>query len=278
MRVVRKEFTFPARKAKFGIVPIGDSHLGNVGFDKKKFQEVVDWVKDDPSIYWIGTGDYIDCINPADKRFDPESVGPEYTIKDLSRLIPQQIDDLARLLDPIKKKCLCLVVGNHEEHIRLKFNFDIGYELSKRFNAPLLGYDGWLQLLLKRNVNRSNGDHRGLPSVTYNIYISHGFGGGRSTGPKINRLEEVATYMDADLIILGHGHKRIVAPPILKICLDRNGNVRTRKQIAVMAGSFLKGYVEGSTTYVEKQGYHPSDLGTIKIDLDTDKVDIHCEL
>lgn len=254
---------------------IGDTHLGSVGFDEKKLIETVDEIKKTPRTYWIGTGDYCECINPSDKRFDPYSVDPSYNIKSLSRLITTQIEDISAILRPIKNKCIAFVVGNHEETIRLKYNYDVGYQLQKELSAPCLGYDGWVQL---KFVQKTPGLKSRPHSSTYNIYVTHGHCGAGKSGGKVNKLEDVATFMDADIILMGHGHKKVIAPPVLKLGLDQAGNLTTRKQIAVMCGSFLKSYVENATTYGEKKGYSPCDLGTVKLTLKPDIKDVHASL
>jgi hypothetical protein len=168
-----------------------------------------------------------------------------------------------------------LVVGNHEETIRLKYNNDIGYQLSKELEAPCLGYDGWVRL----QFSRKSPEQRSRTSNTiYHIYITHGHCGAGKSGAKVNKLEDIATFMDADIILMGHGHKKVIAPPVLKLGLDKEGNLTTRKQIAVMCGSFLRSYVENATTYGEKKGYSPCDLGVVKIMFKPDIKDCHASL
>jgi hypothetical protein len=112
----------------------------------------------------------------------------------------------------------------------------------------------------------------------YHIYVTHGHCGSGKSGAKVNRLEDIAHFMDADLIMMGHGHKKVIAPPVLKICLDDRGNVGHRKQISIMTGSYLRTYVENATTYGEKAGYAPCDLGTVHVTLKPYVKDIHAEL
>ncbi len=45
-----------------------------------------------------------------------------------------------------------------------------------------------------------------------------------------------------------------------------------------MTGSFLKGYVEDSSSYVERQGYMPNDIGVVKIMIKPYHDDIHASL
>ena len=166
-------------------------------------------------------------------------------------------------------------MGNHEEKIRLNYNTDIGFQLQKEFGAPCLGYDGWVRLnFIRKSPNAKAHD----TSTIYNIYVTHGHCGAGKSGGKVNKLEDIATFMDADIILMGHGHKKVIAPPILKLGLNKEGRLVTRKQVAVMCGSFLRSYVENATSYAEKRGYNPCDLGVVKIMLKPDIHDVHASL
>jgi hypothetical protein len=270
MRVITKRISYPSRSDQFNVVGIGDMHLGSIGFDEKHLLEIVEWIRNSRNTYWIGMGDYCECINPTDKRFDPYSVNQSYNIRSLSKLITTQVEDATAILRPIKKKCLGLVTGNHEETVRLKFNNDIGYFIAKELEVENLGFDGWIRLCF----DRAKTGHR----TCYKIYVTHGHCGAGKSGAKVNKLEDIAGFMDADIIMMGHGHKKVVAPPVLKIGLDDRGCVTSRKQIAVMTGSFLRTYVEEATTYGEKACYSPCDLGVVKITLRPSTKDIHASI
>jgi hypothetical protein len=270
VRVITKNIAYNSKSDKFNIIGLGDTHLGSIGFDEKHLIETVNWIKQTPRTYWIGMGDFCECINPTDKRFDPYSISSAYNIRSLSRLISVQIEDITALLKPIKSKCLGLVTGNHEETVRLKFNNDIGYQLASNLGVENLGYDGWIRLCFQRAKSEQR--------TCYKIYVTHGHCGAGSSGGKVTKLEELAGFMDADILMMGHGHKKVIAPPVLKIGLDSQGNVTSTKQIAIMTGSFLRTYVEDATTYGEKAGYKPCDLGVVKIMLKPDIKDVHASI
>ena len=89
---------------------------------------------------------------------------------------------------------------------------------------------------------------------------------------------EGSVEISADLIMLAHEHKKIVAPPVIKLGLNDSGNLIQKKTYCVMIGSFLRGYVTGSTTYVEKKGYPPSDLGITRVYVNPKTKDIHAQV
>ena len=54
--------------------PLGDIHVGHVGFDKERYLERVRAIARDPDRYTLFMGDQLDAINIYDKRFQPNSV------------------------------------------------------------------------------------------------------------------------------------------------------------------------------------------------------------
>lgn len=275
MEIIKCTIDYPSRSEHFNIIPLGDIHIGNIGCDIPKLKEEIDYIKGKKNTYWLGMGDYIEAIQIDDPRFDELSIDPFYKIRDISQLITQQMQDIVRLFSPIRHKCLGLLSGNHEETVRLKYKRYIMYEIAERLGLidKLLGYDGWIQLTFRREKPKAK-----LSFTTYNIYATHGFGAARKSGAKINRLEDVAHFMDAEIICLAHEHKKIIAPPLLRLGLSQQATLIQKKQLAVMTGSFLKGYIQHGQTYVEKKGYAPADLGVVKIILKPDIKDIHASL
>jgi hypothetical protein len=51
--------------------------------------------------------------------------------------------------------------------------------------------------------SEKDGHHR---KACYTVYVSHGSGGGRKEGGKIQRLVDLSTIVDADVYICGHTH------------------------------------------------------------------------
>ena len=115
MEIVTREFNVqPGQRLNFYF--LGDIHEGNVNHAEGEFRKAVNIIKDDPDGYWIGMGDYIEAITLDDKkRFNPITIAKKYGLSDLKDLPYKQMEVVYRKLEPIQDKCLCLVVGNHEE-------------------------------------------------------------------------------------------------------------------------------------------------------------------
>lgn len=256
--ILQRKIPYQSRSEKFKIIPIGDIHRGNVGCDEAKLRKTLQYIQDTPNAYWIGMGDYAECIQVDDKRFDEKSIDPNYRIAGISNLITTQMHDVVSDFMPIKDKCLGLLSGNHEETMRLRYKRDIMYEIGERLDMfdKLMGYSGFIRLRFERQAGTV---------TTFTIFACHGFGAARKSGAKVNRLEDVAHAFNADIILVGHEHEKIVAPPVLRLGLTQEGKLIEEEQYAIMTGSFLKGYVEKATTYIEKKMYPPTDLGIVEI-------------
>jgi len=262
LNIFKRTIDHTSRSDVFKIIPIGDSHIGNIGFYRERLIEDVKRIAEDDNAYTVLMGDICESITIADKRFDPRSIDKRYHVTDLSHLIRRQLEDAVDYLAPLKGKVLGVLAGNHEEKIRLTAYYDVSLELARELNAPYLGYDGFIRLnFIRRTPNSTKQNSRCVETI--DIYANHGHGGGRRNGSKVNVLDDASNIFDCDIVYMGHGHKKIIAPPMVRLGLDKNCNLVQKKKYSVMTGSFLKGYVEDATTYVEKQLYTPADLGTV---------------
>ena len=267
MEVNRRRIDYKSQLDEFYVVPIGDCHLGNKGCELSRLKEMVQWIKDKPNCYWLGMGDYIDCINYTDKRFDPDTIEKKY-LGELSNCVPMQIDDFINIVRPIADKCLGFHRGNHEEKIRLQYHYDVMYELWKEFQKPLLE-DSCVTVLDFHLPNEQ------VHSIK--IFSMHGCCGGRKGGSKINWLEDLIAYMEADIYLIAHSHIK-ESEIKTQLYVDRAGRVQQRKKVLGVTGSFLRGYVQGCSSYIEKAMLPPTDLGVIRLSIRPFSRDIHVSI
>lgn len=73
---------------------------------------------------------------------------------------------------------------------------------------------------------------------------------------------------EADLYVVGHGHKKVSHKASRLSCPTR-GKMKliAEKKIGAMTGSYLKAYKEGSASYGESKLYPPADQGMIKFSI-----------
>ncbi len=254
----------------FKIIPLGDIHEGNAGCAVDKLKHYVSMIKDSENTFWIGIGDYIDAINYSDPRFDIKTVASKYVGKgDIDKLVQMQIDTIAEIFDPIKDKCLGLHRGNHEEAIRRHYHYDVLYELWKKLKVKQLEDVAITRLAFKNK--RANW------TSAFDIFSTHGFGGGRKMGGKINKLEDIMLSFESDIYLMGHLHTKSIINKNIPY-VDKGGNLMAKKKVGAITGSFLKGYVLGASSYVEKALYPASDMGTVEISVNPMSHDIQIKL
>lgn len=159
---------------------IGDSHIGNLGFQEQPFKHAL---KGRTPI--ILMGDIIEGILPSDVRYDVDN----------SLTTQQQYEKAKQLLKGANVKMI--LSGNHEEKLRKKTGMDIIDMLAKHFGWYYPGHSGFVKI---------NGKI---------IYATHGTGGGMYTGSWMSKIERLSMARDADIFASGHSH-RIFAVPAIK--------------------------------------------------------------
>jgi predicted phosphodiesterase len=268
----------------FTLIGLGDIHEGNAGCDLDALQKVVDKIKQNDSYYWVGMGDYVEAINFTDKRFDIRQVAKKYRNESIERICQEQIETMSEIFYPIRKKCVGLLRGNHEETVRQSYHYDVLYDMWKHLNDIKVGIRGKsktatenldaypnpvVKLLYDAAVVRlsfiSKKEKKSTWKNSFDIFVTHSNIAGRSAGGKVNRLEKLlADWHTCDVVMVGHGHDMPV-DPTAALSFNRYGKFISRKRRGVMTGTFLKVYTLGGTGYAEKAGYSPSEIGTPSI-------------
>ena len=75
--------------------------------------------------------------------------------------------------------------------------------------------------------------------VNYTVYVTHGVGGGRSAGDKVNSLLRLSEIVVADIYIQGHQHDPVVKPKVVNEWNNKNNGIVERHQMFVVTGSCL---------------------------------------
>jgi hypothetical protein len=240
---------FIDKQEQIEIIPIGDIHYGSPNCNVKLLKGILDYIKETPSCYIIGMGDYIDSILPKDKRFDPTN---EF------KVIDEYVEDMKALFSPVKDRFLCLLTGNHEYHLHTDGFGDVSLRLSKELGVAYGGFSCFLRLETKQKpVKRIVG------------YLHHGWFSGRQRGSKINNLENMMRDYDADFYLAGHSHDLFATRRV------RIGFEGAKKIVFANTGSFLETATWNTCGYGERAGYPPQKLGVVKIKWYPDKNDLH---
>ena len=174
-----------------------DLHIGDAECDTDAIKQRIETVRSTPNAYCVLNGDIIDNASRS-------SIGD---IETRQYNIMEQLNIAVDLFEPIKDKILCIVTGNHEYRAMKKEGIDLTQVL-----ATALGcadkYSPDCCLLSISHGHLGNGApcrHPERPKIT-TVFCTHGSGGGRKAGGKVNNMMQMAETVDADLYIHSHTH------------------------------------------------------------------------
>ena len=214
-------------------------------------------VKEDPFALWIGMGDYCEFITPKDKRFDGKAISEWVNKGDIAQ---SQEDKIVEWLDPIKKKCIGLLTGNHEESMRLQYNSEVHKHICKRLEVEDLGYSCFYLLKFSRLGNGA--------VTTYKCHFEHGSGGAQTEGGLTMRLAKSIGAFSGNIYALGHLHAmKVDSIPLLDI--NEHLEVKSSPRVGAITGCWFRAYFdnEGFPSYAELKGLKPTNIGCPYFDL-----------
>ena len=254
-----KPFVVKAKMDKrYRLWVVGDLHLYNRSCIEEEIDAMVKEIKEDPYALWIGVGDYADCISFDDPRFHPNEIAVDKRSAYFDGFAEEIVADVCEKFEPIKKKCLGLLEGNHEHKFDQKsqknFHSALVADICETLKVRFLGYSGVFDLVFQQ----------GKKKEVFKIYAHHGAGGSTTTGGKINKLKKMMIEVfDADIYCMGHCHEQMDLPMVY--LHQKDGKICERKKMGVITGSYLATYRAGSTSYGEIAMYSPVSIGSIAV-------------
>ena len=238
----------------FTLYPLGDIHLGSANCDKHLFWDTLAEIRANPDARWIGMGDYCEWITPKDKRWEAGGIDEMIVnLASLDRIGDVYVEKIADMLKPIMDKCWGMGDGNHEQ----RFN-EQGTNLTTRIIQAAGGagslYLGWESLT--RVVFKLNG-----ANLPIRISCAHGWQGGRMDGAKVDAMEKLLAWIDADIYLRGHSHSKFVVP-VTRLRTNQSFTKMVADRCYVAhTGSFLRTYQQDAIGYGERAEYPPTTLG-----------------
>ena len=177
--------------------PMADLHIGDSCSDYKLIMERIEHIKNTPNAYCILDGDLMDTAIAS-------SIGDTYG----ANLQPmEQLKQCVKIFEPIKDKVLAVLPGNHENRVYRADGIDLTALLCTQLGIADR-YSDTTAVLFIRFGKKGQG-HKERPQL-YTCYVTHGAGGGRKEGGKVNRLADLACIVDADIYVHGHTHLPLV--------------------------------------------------------------------
>lgn len=282
MKVTRKDI-----KAGIGervhIIFLGDNHEGAKNHAKKEFQQAIKKIiniRRKEKVIIIFMGDYIDCINHKDPRFNPSEIADKYEIKDLANLPNVQMSTFMDDVKPLMDSAVAWLYGNHEEsYVRHNGTNPMEkiksyYEYKLDQDAPILGSNGVVELGIN---NEPNNDKRDRPHFVFQIWVDHGVGGGGyREGYPINKVHDIFRWVEADIHCIGHLHQ--MANDVAKIDIVEYGKKTQKTKLFGVTGCFLHKSKQGSRGYYEGKPGKNSLIGFLEAIITVGKNKRDCKL
>lgn len=194
MKIIKIDL--PAEHKDIELHPLGDLHLGDEMSNWAHIQKMLKHIEETPNAYCILGGDLMDTAIAS-------SVGDTYG----ANLSPmEQLRQCVMLFEPLAKKgkILCILHGNHENRIYKSDGIDITALMADQLGLRDRYSPTTALLFVRFGKSSAQGMHG--RKVAYCIYATHGSGGGRKEGGKINRLADYAQIVDADVYVCWHTH------------------------------------------------------------------------
>lgn len=231
---------------------LGDIHLGHPQCQTEKLKAQINWAVKN-RCHVIGMGDMIE----SGLR---DSIGDSVYQQKLNP--EEQMEMAIELFKPLAKEGLLIGIheGNHEHRITKSTGIDITKIISKMLDVPYLGYSCW-------NWIR-------VDDINYSLYSTHGSSGSKYKHTKLKAIMDIAAWIDADIIAMGHVHS-IAAEPIIKQSVDfRNKVVQEKECYVCLTGSYLA----WDKSYAQMHNYPITKIGSPKAKIRGDRRDIHFSL
>lgn len=220
------------------VVNLGDLHRGNNNFNESLFKKNVNFIADNPDVYWVSTGDLLETAIKSSKSSCYEASTPE-----------EELDALSAELKPIRKKCLGFVASNHQNRIKKEVGLSLDKVLADRAKIPFLGIGAIIKVTCGR--------------LSYFIVMHHGIGGG-TDGNKVNRAMKLSqNWLGADIYLTGHTHSFAYVQDTQTL-IDRKRN----KTTDITTHHICTGhYLEYKGSYAEDMGLHAKPCGSAMVSL-----------
>ena len=240
---------------------MADLHLGDMMSDYKLIMERIEYIKNTPNAYCILGGDLMDTAIAS-------SIGDTYG----ANLQPmEQLKQCVKIFEPIKDKIIAVLPGNHENRVYKSDGLDTTALMCSQLGIADK-YSSTTALLFIRFGCAGGGGHKNRPQL-YTVYVTHGSGGGRKEGGKVNRLADLASIVDADIYIHAHTHLPLIFKESFFRPSRTNSSVELVDKLFVNTAAALN-----YGGYGDKAGFKPASKRSPVIYLDGLKHDMSAKL
>lgn len=221
MKTIKK--TLPTTLENVNLYFLADKHIGDPLCDMKAIEAKIQEILNDPNGYAILGGDIINnsIIGSVGNAFEGNPM--------------DQVNEAINLLKPLADagKIICVVPGNHERRTTKTTGIDVTQVICMGLGLTEVYCPETAYIFLRFGMNEKGRRH------CYQIYCSHGSGGGSRPGSKINKLQDVGNICVSDLVICGHTHLPAVFKERYYKASEQNSSIALCERTFVNTAAFL---------------------------------------
>lgn len=228
--------------------------------DWELVQREIQEVLETPNVYCVLNGDLMDTAIAS-------SIGDTYGA---THQPMEQLEMCVKLFQPLADagKILCVLPGNHENRVYRSDGIDMTYLMCRQ-----LGIEDRYTATTALLFIRFGKDLKHNRKMCYTVYCTHGSGGGRKEGSKINRLADYANIVDADVYICSHTHLPAAFKTGYYRVDPRNSTVGMVTKVFVNTAAALN-----YGGYGDKQGFKPASTDNPAIKFNGSKRQVKVEV
>lgn len=257
---------------------MSDLHIGAPQVDYKRIaRELAAAEKADARI--LINGDVLDLIVASDrKRFTMDCVHPR--LRGRKDTVGASIDWATEILAPHAHRIDVIGMGNHEASIEKYHGVDplsvlvsnLRRAAAEKDPDHVLHYGGYTGFVDYRfrctkadgSPSNVNDFGAGANGRRYVIYYHHGSGGAAPVTKGLIDFNRKDTFIDADVIWMGHKHNRLAVSVEKLSCPLAGHGVNVREVKHIMTGAYMRTYVGQSQESVARHGRrsnYAADMG-----------------
>jgi UDP-2,3-diacylglucosamine pyrophosphatase LpxH len=268
----------------FGVTLISDVHIGAPNVDLALFKQDLKTAAEHDDRILIN-GDLWDFIIASDKkRFSPDVLHPR--LHGRRDIVNAAIDWAEELLTPYAHLIDMVGCGNHETSIEKHCSLDPVSILVNRLQQSLPtkhkdhlihhgGFCGFIDYRFKYDEPNPDEVRRG--NKRWVVYYHHGSGGNAPVTKGLIDFNRRDTYVDADVIWLGHKHNKLSVHARKLFCPLTSKSIGVREVRHIMTGAYFDTYRTQSqdsikehgrrSNYAADAGMAPQGKGAVRVEL-----------
>lgn len=209
------------------VYPLADIHLGAEGVDFQAFYGLVKEIAKEPNSVVTLQGDLLDNgIKNSVTNCYKATMRPS-----------EQKREMAKALEPIRDKILCILPGNHERRSGKEVDDDPCYDIASKLDLEDRYRESIAFLRIGVGIDKRHLER----GIAYHIACVHGAGGGGLAGTGVSRADNYIQSLDGiDILIHAHNH-RPYAHRGSKLVVDaQNRTVKQRPYLTMCTGGWLQ--------------------------------------